>query len=235
VRRRIALQARSWLASWQTSPDGRPKRISFDLHGVAATDSASPEPTRAERLQLHIRPGQTPNDLADFALKAADVVLPQAAATPLGPKVEAIEVEASLMGPLPSGGYPEAVLRWRDEGGVVEVRRVHLEWGEVRAEAAGTLALDEATRPEGAFSAKLWNHRKLLNAMVAARAISADDARLAGAALDLLAAAGGGAVSAPVTAQSGMLWLGPVAVARLNPLLPAAARSQAPASPAPRR
>jgi hypothetical protein len=164
-----------------------------------------------------------------------DVVLPQAAALPLGREVDAVELDATLMGPLPDGDYPEAVLRWRDEGGVVEVRRFALDWGEVRVEASGTLTLDAATRPEGAFSAKLWNHRKLLAEMVAAKAMSPDDARLAGAALDLLAAAGGGAVSAPVTAQNGKLWLGPVAVARLSPLLPDAVRSPAPASPAPRR
>lgn len=234
-RRRIALSAGSWLASWRAGPDGRPERISIDLHDLEARDSAAAGPTRAARLQAHARPGQKAGALVDLAFKAEDVLLPAAEAPPLGPAVALVELDATVMGPLPPGGYPEAVLRWRDEGGVVEVRRLVVDWGEVRLEAAGTLTLDAATRPEGAFTAKLWNHGKLLDALVAAEALSADDARLARAALDLLAAAGGGAVSVPVTAQNGKLWLGPVAAARLSPLLPDAARNPAPASPAPRR
>jgi hypothetical protein len=235
ARRLVALRARSWLASWQGGPDGRTRRVSVDLHDAEAMDSAVAGPTRAARLQVHARPGQAPNALADLAFSAAEVSLPQAAALPLGPEIERVELDATLLGPFPEGGYPEGVLRWRDEGGVVEVRRFALDWNEVRIEAAGTLALDAATRPEGAFTAKLWNHGKLLDALVAANAMSPDDARLARAALDLLAAAGGGALTAPVTAQNGRLWLGPAAVARLSPLLPGAARNPAPASPAPQR
>ena len=234
-RRSISLRARTWLASWQAGPEGRPKRISIDLHDVQATDSAAPEPTRAARLQLHVRPGQAPNALADIAMKASSIVLPKAQALPLGPEIGAAELDATLMGPLPEGGYPQAVLRWRDGGGVVEVRRIAVEWGEVSVEASGTLALDAATRPEGAFTAEVRNHRELLDELIAAKALSTDDGRLARAALDLLAAAGGGALAVPVTAQNGKLWLGPVAVARLNPLLPDAAQNPAPASPDRRR
>ena len=232
ARRRIGLRARSWLASWQGGPEGRTRRVSVDLHDAEAADSAVAGRTRAARLQVHARPGQSPNALADLAFDAEGVSLPQAAALPLGPEVERVELDAALLGPPPGRDFPENVLRWRDDGGVVEVRRFALDWNEVRIEAAGTLALDAATRPEGAFTAKLWNHGRLLDALIAAKAMPPDDARLARAALDLLAAAGGGALTAPVTAQNGRLWLGPVAVARLSPLLPDAARNPAPASPA---
>ena len=234
-RRRIGLSARAWLASW-AGENGR-ARVDLDLRDAVATDSAAPGPTRAARLQVHARPGHAANAVADLALQVSGLLLPSAEGLPLGPEVTLLEVDAALMGPLPPPGlgYPEAVLRWRDDGGVVEVRRFALEWGEVRLEANGTLALDAATRPEGAFSARLWNHRRLLEALVASRAMSADDARLAAAALDLLAAAGNGAVAAPISAQNGRLWLGPAAVARLSPLLPGAGRNPAPASPAPQR
>lgn len=233
-RRTIELRTKRWLASWQAGADGR-RRLSFDLTELEAVDSAEAGPARAVRLQVHARPGPSPDALADLAFKAEGVRLPQAAALPLGPEIALAELDAAVMGPPPAGGYPEALLRWRDEGGVVEVRRAALDWAEVRFEATGTLALDAQTRLEGAFIARIWNHRKLLEALVAANALAAEDARLADAALDLLAAANKGVLSAPLTLQNGKVWLGPAAVARLRPLVPDAGRNPAPASPAPQR
>jgi len=233
-RRGIELRTQSWLASWQGGGPAS-RRVSFDLKQVEAVDTAASEPTRAARLQVHARPGQSPSALADVAFKAEGVRLPQAADLPLGQEIALIELDAAAMGPAPSGDYPEALLRWRDEGGVIEVRRAALDWADVRFETSGTLALDAQTRPEGAFTARIWNHRRLLEELVAAKAMAEDDARLARAALDLLAAANKGMLSAPLTLQNGRVWLGPVAVARLRPLFPDAVRNPAPESPAPRR
>lgn len=234
-RRSVAVRAESWRASWQADAEGRLTRLSVDLQQAEARDSAATEPSRAARLQLHARPGQQPGALADLAVKAEGLRLAQAADAPLGPVIELAEMEATVMGPLVADVFPEVVLRWRDEGGVIEVRRAALQWGEVRAEANGTVTLDSATRPEGAFTTRIWNHRALLNALRDEGALSADDARLATAALDVLAAAGGGAISAPLTLQNGKVWLGPAAVGRLKPLSQAAARNRARESPGPRR
>ena len=94
-----------------------------------------------------------------------------------------------------------------------------LAWGSVSLSGQGTLALDAAGRAMGALTAKLKGHGALLDVAVAYGQIGKGSAKAGKLLLDLLAAANGGELSVPLRLQDGRLYLGPVILARLRPLL----------------
>ncbi len=164
-------------------------------------------------------------DAVDLALRGdgfefGDGVLPDYLAA-MARTVRLLDLRTTVTG-LPgqdvSATPVTAVTQWRDGGGTVEVRTLHLQWGKVDITASGSLALDNKMRPIGALTARIKGHNALLDMAVATKSMSKTSAVAARAVLGLLAAAGGGTLSVPVRLQDGQLYLGPVAVAKLAPL-----------------
>ena len=73
----------------------------------------------------------------------------------------------------------------------------------------------------GAFTTKLGGYEVLLDVARDDGQMTDGAARAAKAVLGLLAAVNGGMLSVPVRLQDGEVFLGPVLIARLSPLLPA--------------
>jgi hypothetical protein len=243
-RRHLAYRIARGLASVEAGGDGRLGRLSADLGAVVLSEAATAARFATKRAQLHLRPGDGPTALWEVAYKAeqnrieADPTSPLGAAlSALGPEVALAMFEATLNGRPQSRLSPRSgtiaaiVARWRDDGGNVELRRVKLAWGGLDIEAAGTLSLDSRLRPIGALTARVRGHEKLIEALVAMGEMSAAEATAAKTVLGLLAAAGGGVLSVPLTLQDGKVSLGPVALARLSPLLRSGGRSPALPSP----
>jgi hypothetical protein len=112
------------------------------------------------------------------------------------------------------------VVKWRDGGGTIELERLLLAWGPLRVDGNATIALDGEMRPLGAGTAKLRGLMPTVDRLVAKGQMKPQDAATAKIVLGLLSqptADGGSEVAAPVTAQNGQLFLGPVPVARLLP------------------
>jgi hypothetical protein len=237
-RRRLDYDVAEGLASYQTDTAGRLLRLSVDLRQVALDEPGGAAATLA-RGQLHVRPGES--GAIETALQLDNLHLdtdrlPEAL-RPLpafGPEVALLQVDASIEGAPPLAGDPRSWLaRWRDQGGDLQLRRLKLTWGEVDIESTGTLALDAEMRPLGALTAKVKGHEHLIDAAVAAGQMRRKDAQIAKAVLGTLASAAGGVLSVPITLQDGVASLGPVPIARLQPLFSPVARNQAPPSPAP--
>ncbi|MGB8276213.1 MAG: DUF2125 domain-containing protein [Alphaproteobacteria bacterium] len=158
----------------------------------------------------------------DLSLASKGVELPAEAKLPLGGYIAVLEGQASLMGVLPPGPLLEAATAWRNDGGTIEVHRLHLEWGPLVVEAGGTLALDSNLQPIGALSAIVRGFPETVDALVAGGMVQRADGETAKTVLGLLARApkGGGPpeLTVPLTLQNGWVYVGPVALARVPEL-----------------
>jgi hypothetical protein len=187
------------------------------LRPVEGGDSVS-----AARIDIAARgdPGATADDRTatyDLTLEAADVGLPPALGLPLGGDVSRVALTAKLLGTLEAGPWPEALARWRDAGGTVEVSRLELLYGPLTLTADGTLALDEANQPIGAFSARAVGVARTVDALHRRGLIEDMNAAAAKVMLGLMArrpADGGEPIlDVPLTLQDRTLHAGPVALA----------------------
>jgi hypothetical protein len=164
----------------------------------------------------------------DLSVNAQRVVLPPDAAPVLGERIERLSVEARLMGSLGAPPWPEALARWREEGGTIEVSRFGLAYGPLDLSGDGTLALDRSGDIIAAFSVTARGLAELLSALAERGTIApevaagarfllrspAGPAETAGGAAGA-AKAGGASVTVPVSIQERVVFLGPLPIARL--------------------
>jgi hypothetical protein len=219
--------------------DGGWRRLSLEMTGAAA--SVLDQRFTVARLLAHARPAGTGAGI-DVALEADKLEFPAADAGPLGAlgrTIGSLAFEATASGAWPGGHAAEALGAWRDSGGIVDVKQLRLAFARATLSGNGAIGLDPDWRPLGAFSFEIQGHNALIDAFVAGGSMSARDAQVARIALGLLskpAANGEPMVSAPVTAQDGRLFVGPVAVSRLRPIFqvlppPAGGAASTPAPP----
>jgi hypothetical protein len=176
----------------------------------------------AARIDIAARgdPGATTDDRTatyDLTLEATDLALPPALGLPLGRDVTRVALTAKLMGTLEAGPWPEALALWRDAGGTVEVTRLELLYGPLTLTADGTLALDGANQPIGAFRARVVGAARTVDALHQRGLIEDVNATAAKVVLGLMArrpADGGEPIlDVPLTLQDRKLHAGPLALA----------------------
>ena len=143
-----------------------------------------------------------------------DVVLPVIPTGPFGQTVELIGGAGELRGVLPNAPPAQALEAWRADGGTLELQRLELIWGPLRAVADGTLALDADLQPVAALVARVQGLTDAIDAMELAALIdprTAAIARLAVVAFSRVPDGGGAPeLQVPVTIQNRQLSLGPV-------------------------
>jgi len=146
-----------------------------------------------------------------LALDVTQLSLP-AEVPALGRVIEAVSARATLKGAIPAGPTPQALARWRDEGGTLQVQLTRLVWGPLQANADGTIALDAQLQPEGALNTTIVGPGAIPDAMVASGAMRPNDGQLAKIALQLMSKPGANGtpeVTLPARVQNGSLYLGP--------------------------
>lgn len=158
----------------------------------------------------------------DLSFAGKGIELPKESKPPLGSYVSVVECQASLMGAVPPGPPAQAAKTWREEGGTIEIHRLHLVWGPLEIEAGGTLALDSNLQPIGALSAIVRGFAETVDALVAGGMVRPADGDTAKQVLGLLAKApkrgGPPELTVPVTLQNGWIYVGPVALAQVSPI-----------------
>ena len=213
-----AAEASGWA---ELRRDGRVEQAAFDL-GALRVQPPAGGPASAERLAGRFGPSRTGaagfGTEIDLAVEADGVVLPDEIKTPLGQRIEMAGLDATLVGEIPPGKPEQALAAWRDAGGSLEVRRLSTVWGSLQLEAAGTAGLDREFRPIGAFEARIGGLVETLDALARAGVI---ESGVLLAARFAVAALGGeqGIVEVPITLRDGRLYLGPVPLVRLSPVL----------------
>lgn len=156
-------------------------------------------------------------------LSLREVGLPVPGPGPLGQRLEMVELEGSLSGPLPPIRQPtQRAEAWRDAGGTLDLRRVELRWGPVTTILSATGTLDEALQPMGAGQLQLVGAAEAIEAMVAAGLVSRGASGALRAMATLLARpdpdGGPPLLELPLTLQERRLGLARLPLARLPAL-----------------
>ncbi|MCG8361296.1 MAG: DUF2125 domain-containing protein [Kiloniellales bacterium] len=161
-----------------------------------------------------------------LAGEASGILLPDQGATPLGRKLESVELDATLHEEIPDAKPRPALVQWRDAGGKLDVHRVMFVWGPLTLEGDGTLGLDQELRPSGALKARMKGLKETIGALEAAGKLDSGQALALNLTVGALASLSSGSndpnspeVVLPVTLQEGRLFLGPVPLLRLDPVL----------------
>jgi hypothetical protein len=110
---------------------------------------------------------------------------------------------------------------WRDSSGILDLRGIELDWGTLWAKGAGTLTVDGAFRPLGAFSFETLGLPELVNRATAAGAIGEEEGLTLERGLTALATGtdekGRHRVQLPITLQDGRLYIGSIEFGQLRP------------------
>ncbi len=198
---------------------GTVERVSVEITGI---DAATPQgPVRLVRLEA-TGARETESSLR-LTVDAEGLTLPPGSGGVLGPEVSAVAWEATVEGTLPEGPGRIALLAWSENGGTVELESLSLRWGGLGLRASGTLTVDRQLRPQAALTAEITGYGDVLEAFAQTGAMKARDAALATTFLNLMATTGPDGerlLSVPLTAQDGKLFVGPLALVKLAPVLP---------------
>ncbi|NQU72099.1 MAG: DUF2125 domain-containing protein [Rhodospirillales bacterium] len=175
----------------------------------------------AMSFRLELPQLETPEPVISVAL--AGVLLPDGPAAVLGRNIRALDTKVKLLGL--ASFKPSSRLRlsaalgdWRDGGGTVEIKRLHLDWGKMKFDGDGTIALDADLQPVGAMRARIQGYRALVDSLVRARQIPTRDADMAKFVLNMVARAtpgGKNTITVPVTVQDRRLFIGPASLMKL--------------------
>lgn len=203
---------------------GRFERGELHLAELLAAEEGGPQvAVGAADLRAHAAAPAVGLPVLAFALSAVEVSLPAEPRPALGRAVPLIEAEGEIRGPLPAGRAQAALTRWRDAGGVLDLARFRARWGPLDLDGDGTFALDEAMRPLGAATVALRGLSATLGRLVEAGVVPPREGGLAQALVAALARPpeGGGPpeVRVAVTLQDGYLFLGPVRLLALRPVI----------------
>ena len=225
--RRAGVTAERALASG-VFDHGRLDQGALDITKAVVVDSLTGT-TTADRVQVHSRANhgeseQRPKDSLGLALQVDNAALPPAAVTPLGHALALLRINATLPPPLPPPSRrADALDAWREAGGVVNLDRFEVRWGPLDANGNGTVTVDRELRPLFALATDVRGFGPTLDAYADANLMRKRDARNAKMALGALAKPDGQGrptVQLPVSAQDGRLFLGPIGVADLTPIVP---------------
>ncbi len=148
--------------------------------------------------------------------------LPESPALPLGNRVARVVLDASILGDIPPGPLGIGLAQWRDDGGTIEAKHLRLDWGPLAAQGDGTLALDAALQPIGAFSAQVQGFQETIDLLRRQGMVDNQAASTARLVLGVLSrpSPDGGAptIGLPVSIQNRSVFAGPVALLRLDPI-----------------
>ncbi len=179
---------------------------------------------RSGSLALRSRLSATEGEAAlTVELAASDITLPAPGPGALGSRVERLEVDAALSGPVPLLRHPtQRAEACRDAGGTIELHRAEVQWGPVSANLSATGTLDEALQPMGAGQLHITGADEAVNALAAAGWLSRNAAGPARAMAILLSRpppeGGPPVLELPVTLAERRIGLSRLPLARLPAL-----------------
>jgi hypothetical protein len=185
-------------------------------------------PTQAEALFVALgperRPAKGPREL-DFTLETDGLELPADLEPAFGRKVDRLAARGTLIGQAPREIARADLQAWRQRGGEIQVDHLELTWAPISLEGDGTLTLDDRLRPKGTLDVAVKGLGPALDRLAEAGRIersAVNYAKLAIAALGRRdGATGETVVDVPLSFREGRVYLGPVPLGRLRPVLPA--------------
>jgi hypothetical protein len=143
---------------------------------------------------------------------------PPAIALPLAETIDFLKLDLRLTGPLEDRPWPEAMERWRDAGGTIEVVTLEVVYGPAAIRSEGTFALDRDGQPIGAMSTRIDGFVETIEALRERNVISNRAAQNAETLMDAFtepAVDGEPTMTVPVALQDRTLSIGPLPLFRV--------------------
>ncbi len=208
------------------SPDGKVETATVDLEALLV-GGPELETVSLQRLTTRLgplRPGQGETlDEVDLVGEALFLDLPEGKGGPLGDQVARLSFDSTLVGGIPEGRPEQALPAWRDRGGRWRFHRLIALWGPLDLQAEGRLTLDEVLRPAGLFEAELKGAGRIIESLIDDGKIKPEHALAAQLALAAMgrrdSETGETVLSAPISLREGLLYLGPIPLFPVAPVL----------------
>lgn len=130
---------------------------------------------------------------------------------------------AGRVDPLPRDLSPDGLINWQKSGGTVTISRSSLVYGALDGGAEGEVSLGPDMRPEGQFNLTVLDPQSLLDIALREGWVRPDQQRYAELGMTLFSrsnAAGQRELAARLDLREGGLWMGPLRLAELEPLVP---------------
>ena len=140
----------------------------------------------------------------------------------LGNRIDIAAGEVELYGPLPHVLKTLPISRWQAAGGIAEIRSFRLNYGPMNVHTKGTLALDQALQPVGAFTARIRGFGAIVDILEYNGTLGNGEAMTAKFVLGALAetdsSTGLNTLEIPISLQDQFLYAGPLKLTRLPPV-----------------
>jgi len=207
-------------------PDGRVDSAAVDL-GELHVSGDGIEPVSVLRLTARLGPlrpgsGDTLEEL-DLVAEAIGVQLPPGRGELLGDEVARLSFDSTIVGGIPPGKPEVALPAWRERGGRWRFHRLAVQWGPLEMQSSGRLELDEAMRPAGELDTELKGAERIIDRLIQTEKIKPEAALIARMALATMGrhdtVTGETVLEAPVSLRQGMLYLGPIPIVPIAPVL----------------
>jgi len=165
--------------------------------------------------------GEPAGGALPFLFRVDGLAMPSAIQPPLGRSLERLLAAGRVEGRPPVGPPAESLPLWAAAGGLLDLQSLELVWGPLRLEGAGSLTLDSEHRPLGAGNARILGFERAIEAFTDGGLVEEQIGRMVGLALLALSSedeSGRRAIEVPLTAQDGVLFVGPLPLLPLDPL-----------------
>ncbi len=221
----LALNGGTLRARLSLTRPGPPWVVDVDAEGVhAGPPQGAAAAIGAMTVEATLAPEVTAAAAALSAtLSAERIELPPARPWPLGERIEFIDADIALTGPIPPSGASAARAEtWRKAGGQATLRSGTLRWGPLDATATGTGGLDTQLQPLAEGTARVIGWARTLDVLAAHHVISDHAALTAKAVVSLLAETppdgGPSVLTVPFAAHDGILSVRGIPLLRLPAL-----------------
>jgi len=166
--------------------------------------------------------GTADSDLAAGG-DARQVDMPVSPLPALGVRVDHAGLDVTVTAPVPTELRTAHLTLWRDAGGKMQIDRLQLAWGPLIVDATGIVTLDAALQPRANLTANVRGFLPTVDALVVAGMVEARQAGLIKAGLAMLAGPPGPdgipTLTAPLSIQNRRVFLGPLQIAELAPIV----------------
>jgi len=196
---------------------GRAQSVSVETEGFGLTfDGGKAGSLDIAEGEAHLSPAE--DATTGFHLRLRDLAVAETLRAPLGERVRNLMVKGRLTGPIEPAAWPDPVVHWREAGGTLEVETLDIDYEPLRLTGDGTLALDEALQPMGAFSVCAQGFFAAIDELVARGFMDKRDALGSKLVLGVLSKksenGGDSYLDLSLTLQDRILYAGPLKVMR---------------------
>jgi hypothetical protein len=235
VLRSLFLTPEKAMASITVSNSGALETLAVDLMSIQFEGTMT-GPGSATRLQLHTRSEEqqvnlegsdakaenlTPAPLQQVAVRVDTLTLERLKNNPLGSTIDKAELLLESAASFRDFKDQDAILKWRDNGGALDVSDAKLNWGPSALKGSGSVTLDQENYPLGAFTLQVTGFAELFEQVARSKNMNDQNIRSAIFALNMLAKSGEDGqryVQLPFSLQDRSAYIGPLKLFKLEPV-----------------